>query len=348
MPRVVTVLVNWRGAEDTLECLESVFQSDYPNHACVVVENGSRDGSIEKIRGWASGRRRAPRKGQVGEELLAADYPKPVDVHFCDPLEARSGTVWGDGVRLVVVDAGKNYGFAGGVNIGIRCAIADSRVEYVWVLNNDTVVDRSCLSRMCARMMANPRAGMCGSQLLFYSQPTVVQVIGGARYSRWFGRSKLICAGSPSNAQFDIRRIERRIDHLSGASMLVSRAFIERIGLMEERYFLYFEEVDWATRGRRHFEFVCAGDAVVYHKEGSSIGSSRVRANRSTLSAYFMVRSRLRYTRRFHPWALPTVLAYTLLQVARMYSDGHTEQAKAMVAAVRGVDVGKAIGWTPE
>ncbi len=348
MPRVVTVLVNWRGGDDTLECLESLFQSDYPNHRCVVVENGSRDDSLQKFRAWASGRLRATRKGRVGSELLNSDCAKPVAARFCSLAESTSADVWAGDVRLVVVDASKNHGFAGGVNIGSRCAMTDADVAYVWVLNNDTIVARDCLSRMCARVIADPSIGMCGSRLLFYWQPEVTQAIGGAHFSTWLGRSKLIGAGFPSDTQVDVRSIERRMDHLSGASMLVSRQFIDQVGLMEEGYFLYFEEADWAERGKGRFRFGCAEDAVVYHKEGGSIGSSRVRAERSALSAYFMVRSRIRFTRRFHPWALPTVLCYSLAQAVRAGISGQVDQARAMFAASRGVPAGKAIGWVPE
>ena len=348
MPRIVTVLVNWRGADDTLECLESLFQSDYPHHRCVVVDNGSRDDSLNKFRAWASGGLSSPRKGQVGKDLLSSDCAKPVDARFCALTESTSANVWAGDARLVVVDAGKNHGFAGGVNIGIRCAMVDADVAYVWVLNNDTIVASNCLSRMCVRMMADPSIGMIGSRLLFYWQPGVTQAIGGANFSPWLGRSKLIGAGLPADAQVDTRSIERRMDHLSGASMLVSRKFIDQVGLMEEGYFLYFEEADWAERGKGRFQFGCADDAVVYHKEGASIGSSRVRAERSALSAYFMVRSRIRFTRRFHPWALPTVLGYSLAQASRERISGQVEQARAMFAALRGVPAGKAIGWVPE
>ena len=216
------------------------------------------------------------------------------------------------------IDAGRNLGFAAGVNIGVRFALANAAVRYVWVLNNDTVVARDCLSWMERRMAEDPAVGMCGSRILFYREPDRVQVLGGARFQPWRGTSRLIGSLRSASEVVDPREVERNLDHLSGASMLVARTFLEEVGLMEEGYFLYFEEMDWAIRGKGRYRLAYADDAVVYHKEGASIGSNHQRTLRSALSSFFMVRSRLRFTWKFFPWALPSVVAY--LGAARVAS----------------------------
>jgi GT2 family glycosyltransferase len=265
-----------------------------------------------------------------------------------DAQAGLGGRGWDSGSALVFIDAGRNRGFAGGVNIGVRFALTNAAVRYVWVLNNDTIVAPDCLSRMVRRMADSPAAGMCGSRILYYYQSDRVQVLGGARFRPWRGTSSLIGSLRSAAEAVDPQEVERSLDHLSGASMLVARKFLEDVGLMDEGYFLYFEEMDWAMRGKGRYRLAYADDAVVYHKEGASIGSSHQRAKSSALSSFFMVRSRLRFTRRFYPWALPSVVAFSALLALRALVEGQREQAKAMWSALIGVSPKQALGWTPD
>ena len=222
-PVVVTVLVNWKGCDDTIECLESLFNSDYPSQRVVVVDNGSNDGSLAKLEAWAA-----------GSDRLAQVRGRPVQSATLSLDDESMGRGWGCGADLFLIDAKLNYGFAGGVNIGIRFALLNSSARYVWVLNNDTVVARDCLSKMEERMRHSEAAGMCGSRILFYWQPETVQVMGGARFRPWTGTSRLIGSRTPASATAHVDDVERALDHLSGASMLVSREFLEDVGLMDE------------------------------------------------------------------------------------------------------------------
>lgn len=97
------------------------------------------------------------------------------------------------------------------------------------------------------------------------------------------------------------------MNYVEGASMLVSRQFLTEVGLLCEDYFLYFEEADWAIRAKGRFNLGYAARSIVYHKVGSSIGTSSNPAKMSYTSDYFNIRNRLLFTRRFYPAALPTV-----------------------------------------
>jgi len=178
----------------------------------------------------------------------------------------------------------------------------------VWLLNNDTVVRADALRQLIARMEQVPAAGMCGSPLLYYHMPDKVQAWGGCRYNRWLGTTRLLGAFSPADGAVDAGRVESRLCFVSGASLLVSRTFLQQVGLMEEEYFLYFEEIDWAMRARGRYPLCYAPGSVVYHKEGGSIGSNSINPKEKSLSAdYHGVRSRLVFTRRFFPWRLPFI-----------------------------------------
>jgi len=343
-PAVVTILVNWNGCDDTIECLESLLTSDYPNQFVVVVDNGSKDRSLSQLAAWAGGQYSTHPETAARREWISNAGEKPIPFVTLNFDDVANGRGWDSGVHLVLINAERNHGFAGGANIGIRFALANSAVRYVWVLNNDTVVAPDCLSRMERRMRDVQAAGMCGSRVLFYWQPDVVQVLGGARFFPWKGTSRLIGNRQCDSRVVDAQEVERSLHHLSGVSMLVSRNFLEDVGLMDESYFLYYEEADWAMRGKNRYRLVYADDAIVYHKEGASIGSSHRPENRSPLSCFFLIHSRLRFTRKFFPWALPTVFFYSALVGMRALVQGRYKQASAMFSALRGLSKKRLVG----
>jgi hypothetical protein len=135
--------------------------------------------------------------------------------------------------------------------------------------------------------------------------------------------------------------IEKEMSYVSGASMLVSKRFLETVGLMEESYFLYFEEIDWAQRAAGRFKFVYAPGSIVYHKEGGAIGSSGSGRRRSPQSFFWLTRSRLLFTAKYHPEAVPSVTLYSLtncMQWAVLNRNPRTFRAgvKACASAGRG------------
>jgi GT2 family glycosyltransferase len=136
-----------------------------------------------------------------------------------------------------------------------------------------------------------------------------VQALGGYTYDRWTARGWPIRDQNghpvPSTAQV----VDEHLDYVVGASMLISRAFLETVGLMEEDYFLYFEELDWALRAKGRFRLTYCPNSIVYHKEGGSLGSSSTPRNRSVTSEYYWTRNRIHFTMRFYPYALPLVTA---------------------------------------
>jgi GT2 family glycosyltransferase len=225
----------------------------------------------------------------------------------------RPGDLGSSDARLTLIDVGVNLGFAGGCNVGMRYALRDESCGYVWLLNNDTVVDPAALSALVRRLAARPDAGQCGSRILSFSAPNLVQARGGERYNRWLASSRAIGAGRPSGEGVDATMVERDMSYVAGASLCVTRAFIEQVGLLDESYFLYGEELDWLARARGRFALAYAHDSIVYHKEGSTIGSSRDGASRTALSDYYMVRSRVRFTWKHARLALPTVVLGVLV-----------------------------------
>ncbi len=263
MPRVHIVLLNWNGWQDTIECLESLEDLEYPNFEVVVVDNASTDDSVNEIK-----------EKYPGITLLESDY---------------------------------NLGYAGGNNIGLCYALEDN-ADYVWLLNNDTVVHKDALRSLIDKMREKPSAGICGSRLIYYHDRETLQALGGGIYNKWLGTTEHIGANKPASNDYDEHRIEQQLDYIVGASMLVSRQFLEEVGLLSEDYFLYYEELDWAMRGREKFKLGFAGNSIVYHKEGASIKATNRQLNaKSRLSDYYQIKNRLKFTFKFYPHLLPFV-----------------------------------------
>jgi GT2 family glycosyltransferase len=292
-PRVYIIILNWNGWRDTISCLESVIRLDYDNYSAVVCDNGSTDDSVAKILDWAKAE--WPMRGRAGVvSLVNANTPAARPIGTAEP-----------GGELFLLQNQGNLGFAGGNNAGLKFALARGDLDYVWLLNNDTVVEPRSLAHLVEKMQSTEGVGICGSTLMYYNETQTVQA-RGASYSKWFARSRPIDSLARASEPVDENECARKMDYVVGASMLVSREFLEDVGLISEEYFLYFEELDWMLRARRKYRLAYASRSIVYHKGGQATGATT--ANKSFTGEYYVNRGRILFTRKFYPHALPTVL----------------------------------------
>lgn len=323
--RIYIVILNWNGWKDTLECLESVLRLEYPDFRIVVCDNSSADGSTERILSWARGDQIAFVQNQDLAVYSLPHVEKPIPISHLQRKDESLATISGDpNARLVLIETGGNLGFAGGCNIGMEYALRDPACAGVWLLNNDTVVKPDSLSRLFTYLEQHPRAGIIGSTMHYYHSPETVQAYGGTRYIRWMARTP---------AMRDNDKTGAHLDCILGCSMLVPRLFLEKVGLMAEDYFLYFEELDWAIRAKPDFDLGYAPDSIVYHKEGASIGSSQQRNRRSLLSDQYLSRNRVVFTRKFYPWLVPSVLFWVSVGAAVRLFQGDPKRAWTFVSS---------------
>jgi GT2 family glycosyltransferase len=240
--RVLIVIVNYRTAALAVEALRALAsQNPGGNGARVVVtDNASGDGSVEHLHAAIS----------------------------------REG--WGRWAS--VVPLGRNGGFAYGNNAGIRIALASPEsFEYVMLLNPDTVARPGAVEVLLGFMDANPGAGIAGSSLedatgrldcSAHNFPSPLgELEGGARLGIL---SRIFAAYAVSPR---VRDETHPCDWVSGASMLIRTDVIRQVGLLDEGYFLYFEEVDFCHRARSAGWTVWyVPDSRVVHLEGASTG----------------------------------------------------------------------------
>jgi len=145
-PRVTIIILNWNGWEDTVECLESIFQINYHNFVVIVVDNASEDDSIEKLRQYCNGILKVNSKF-----FYYSSLNKPIELfeYTNNELEKTfNSNTKNLSNKLFLIKNSKNYGFAKGNNIGIEYAINTFDPDYVLLLNNDTVVDKEFLKEL--------------------------------------------------------------------------------------------------------------------------------------------------------------------------------------------------------
>jgi len=320
---VYIVLVNYRSWRDTVECLESLFKMAYSNFKVLVVDNDSQDGSILHLQNWATGVDAiSPPDALFYDKTSIESLPvaKPIPFALSNSGKAISKADFDS--KLLLIASKANLGFAGGNNIGIRLALAH-QAEYIWLLNNDTVVAKDTLNKLVEHSerakQANIKLGIVGAKLLYFHDPTLVQAVLG-RYRPFFASTDHIGLKQKSSNTFKCLQIQRD-DYIVGASMFVSAKFIHDVGLMSEDYFLYFEEIDWVKRGgERGYKIDVCLDAVVYHKEGASIGgASKDKNNKSELSDFYSVRNRLLITHKYYrKYLLPVYISLIFVAVNRI------------------------------
>ncbi len=214
-----------------------------------------------------------------------------------------------------LVETGANLGFSGGCNVGIRRAL-DKGADYIWLLNSDTRVDPAALAAMVALAERDPRLGAVGSVICDQADPRQVLAWGGGWVDLRRGRSAH-ALGPVADAA---------LDYLTGASMLLRARALAEIGLLDERFFLYWEETDLCFRLRAHgWQLGVAADSRVWHRApGASRRRLRQKDRHFNESA---VRFLFRYAA--HPWR--ATLMGSGLRFGKRLLRGELGRARAVV-----------------
>lgn len=330
---VYVVILNWNGWKDTIVCLESVLRSTFHDFKVIVCDNDSSDHSLERIEEWANGAVTAECSNQALSFLINPPLHKPI--RFSRLCGDASGEMITRSEQLILVQTGRNLGFAGGVNVGLRMALRSGDSQYAWILNNDTLVEPQAMEELVRRMEQSPSAGMCGSTLLYFSNPDIIQSLGGSEYNQWLSRStRIFGRARVRNNGCNPAKVERRLDYVAGASMLVRRESLERVGLLSEHYFLYFEEIDWALRARSKATLAYAPKSIVYHKEGASTGSNTFVSHMTPSSDFYSTRNRLIVTRKYFPAAIVTTTMAVALKALLSTCCGRWANSSAIVRGI--------------
>ena len=341
------VLVNYNGWKDTIECISSIRRNGHHNYKIIVVENGSTDDSMKNISEWASGHLSVKFNIPSEIENLVSDSTTEINFkviqgdHVTLDYEKNTSGVYDE--ELLIIESKTNLGFAGGNNLGARLALMNKATQFVWFLNNDTVIDHSALTELIAKareLNQKTDTGLIQSKVLFYNQPDVIQAVGG-KFNVKTAWSYHLGIREQDQGQYD--KDEIAFDYVFGASLFATRKFLEIVGLMNEQYYLYFEELDWHERGIQNgFKEGYAYKSKIYHKQGAATGKKIKDKNRPAWIMGLKYRNLLIYYRKYHRKYIFAAYLRLFSKSLRNISQGNWKEVKVIIQTIAGKS-----NWTP-
>ena len=328
LPPLGVVIVTFNAADVILDCLESLLAATDVRLDIVVVDNASTDDTLMALRNWASG---------ISPYAPPADMPFELTVCSKPVVLSDAAGSLAAGHNVTLIEAGVNGGFAAGVNRGLAFLAGRPGIDRFWVLNPDSAVPPGT-AQAFATKSGPGEFSLMGGRVIYLDDPDKIQIDGGL-INWWTGvtgnthQYMAATTPSPDPASFDF---------ITGASMVVSRSFYDRVGPMAEDYFLYYEEVDWALR-RGDLPLAYCPGGIVYHRAGTAIGSPTLGRPASPFSLYFKHRARIRFMRRHRARNLPFALAYSLAKAGQLALQGYWLEARTILQASLGLPPPKTV-----
>lgn len=253
MKKVFIIILNWNRFEDTFDCLRSVRSLNVQGYELkiLIVDNGSTDGSLEKLKGIKD-------------------------------------------ISLISNEC--NLGFAGGNNIGIKYALQNG-ADYVVIINNDVILEKNSLNQLVKTALNNPTFGAISPKIFFeknyefyknkYNETDKGKVI-------WYAGGiidwKNVYGSGRGVDEVDKGKFDKitNTDFATGTCMLLTRTALEKVGVFDDKYFMYYEDTDLSQRlKRKRFEVIYTPNATIWHKVSQSSGIG------SDLNDYFITRNRM-------------------------------------------------------
>lgn len=288
IPNVSIIILNWNGWKDTIECLNSLYQLDYPKYNIILIDNDSQDESIKKIKKYIKKVHKSPQKHPLNFLELSEDEIESLNTEsefFCSNLNKK----------MILIKNKLNHGFTKGNNIGIDYALRYLNPDYVLLLNNDTIVKKSFLSELVKIGEKYSDVGFVGPKIYFYEHEkneNIVQYAGGNQ-NLWRFEPFPIGYGMKDKGQFNKNK---KVGFISGACMLVKTDMIKKIGTLDETFFSYREENEWCMRGYKSgWTTFYAYKSVIWHKGQGSTKNKKL----DSLILYYMTRNKFLFVKKY-------------------------------------------------
>jgi hypothetical protein len=291
---ISVIVLGWNSEKYISPCLKSLEELDLGDVRLeiVVVDNGSTDGTVN---------------------LVKRDFPK-----------------------VTVIETGSNLGYAGGNNVGIRYALQKNN-DFIWIVNPDVYVDKNSLKELLLTAKKFTSGGIFGSKIYFapgyefhkdrYSKSEIGHVIwfagGVIDWSNMEGKHRGV--DQVDNGQFDI---DCNTDFVTGASMFVRRKVFDVVGLLDEKYFLYYEENDFCQRAIKWgWKLIYVSMSKAWHANAQATGIG------SSLQDYYITRNRLLFGIKHAPVYTKMLL---IKQAIYLYFQGRPWQKRAIMDYLSG------------
>jgi GT2 family glycosyltransferase len=270
-----------------------VLKNDYENYQIIVVDNDSPNNSMEYIINWAEGKQEVVYDENSKLKHLSQPFEvKPLEYVYYTKEEALKGGNKEKELKLynplIFIQAGENRGFAAGNNIGIKYALSKNDFEYICLLNNDTVVERTFLLYVIKKMKNNEKIGICASKINYYSNPKIVWSNGGI-FNHLTSQTRHIDYQQADNDQTP----SDKITFLTGCMWTIRKEIITKVGLLNEDYFMYVEDLEYSYKVlKKGYSLEVEAKSKIYHKVGASSNGEV-----SEFSSYYMMKNKLKFIR---------------------------------------------------
>ena len=246
LPKVFVILLNYNGAKDTIDCLKSLANISYNNYNIIIVDNASTDDSVIQIENYLSSN--------------GLDYTM---VFSSNEITENDGLH----AKLTILKTGHNGGYGYGNNVGIKYALKNF-ADYILIINNDTVVEKNFLEPMVRLCEEDKNIGIVSGKIYFYDKPDVIWFNGGKYYPY---TAKLV------HINFNEKDIGQKppevITFISGCLWLIPKNIFNNVGLINEEYFMYVEDLEFCCRVlRENYTLKVCEESIIYHKVGGSSG----------------------------------------------------------------------------
>ena len=263
--KVYIIMINFNGFQDTIQSIKSILINVYQNFEIILVDNFSSENSCIEIENYFK--------------------LKHISYNIINKPQLTKKKYQVTFIKSIV-----NLGFSGGNNLGLKQASLNGNFNYLWLLNNDTIIDKNALLNLVNFYKStNNRLGIVGSKLI-HMGTNKIQALGG-KINNYTGITKFIV----NENEID------KINFIIGASMFFSKNCFEKIGYLPEKYFLFYEDADYSLMcSRNHFMLATCLKSIVYHKEGGST-KNRLNNNNSIIQDFFGLRNRKMFIKNNFP-----------------------------------------------
>ena len=225
MNRLAVIVLNWNGADDTIECMDSLIEQTYKKLDIILVDNKSSDNSVERFKNYIS--------------------------------EKKSS-------HIILIENDVNSGFAGGINVGFKVA-QQEKYDYIGILNPDAVADKNCAAALVKVLDSHKDTGLVTGVLLRRDGQTIDST------GDWFSKWGLAFPRYRDEPREKAPTQEEYVFGATGGFVVYRTEMIQKIGGMDDDFFMYYEDVDLSFRAQlAGYKARYTPDAIAYHKQGAS------------------------------------------------------------------------------
>lgn len=290
MPLVYIIILNYKKWQDTQECMESLLHSTCQDFVAIIIDNDSKNDSLQKL----------------SEYLLTKGIP---DFSFLQIDGSISSINFS---KFTFIQNKINAGFAGGINPVLQ--LLESKDAFVWLLNPDMVIEKNALRELIQFATAHSAESIIGAKIRAYKGNHPLLFYGGGMINFQTGTIRLC------NRVNDIPKL----DFISGGSLFTHVINFKKLGLLPEKYFLYWEDTDWTYSAKqRGYKLQVCANAICYDKVSSIIG-------KSFLADYYYAKNGLLFIKNHKKKNISKVLFFMSFRFLKRIISGKWKRAKGI------------------